>query len=258
MIRWFKRRRKQRVLKHYRIPDAEWNRLIESRAFLHGLDGSQLSRLRDLCSLFLHAKALEPVSGLELSAHDKGLLAVQACVPILELGLDWYRGWSAIIIYPDSFIGVHPEPDEAGVVHEHAMPQSGESWQRGPVILAVPDVRSGGQCRGANVVIHEMSHKLDMLNGDANGYPPLHADMHTEDWSRIFEAAYIEFRQYVDSGAVMDIDAYAAESPAEFFAVFSEYFFEQPAVVQHGFPDVYRQLVQFYRQDPVQRLSNDH
>ena len=51
------------------------------------------------------------------------------------------------------------------------------------------------------------------------------------------------------------IDPYAAESPAEFFAVMSEAFFEIPQVVQSEYPAVYAQLGLFYKQDPAARLA---
>jgi Mlc titration factor MtfA (ptsG expression regulator) len=47
------------------------------------------------------------------------------------------------------------------------------------------------------------------------------------------------------------MDPYALESPAEFFAVASEQFFERPEVLRQHLPEVYRQLTQFYRQHPL-------
>jgi Mlc titration factor MtfA (ptsG expression regulator) len=104
-------------------------------------------------------------------------------------------------------------------------------------------------------VIHEFAHKLDMLNGDANGFPPLHAGMDRAAWSRVFGAAYEDFKGRVERREPSEIDAYAAEHPAEFFAVLSEAFFETPRAVQGEYADVYRQLAAFYRQDPAARLA---
>ena len=50
------------------------------------------------------------------------------------------------------------------------------------------------------------------------------------------------------------IDPYAAENPAEFFAVTSEYFFSAPDLLHEAYPQVYAQLQLFYRQDPLGRL----
>jgi Mlc titration factor MtfA (ptsG expression regulator) len=106
-------------------------------------------------------------------------------------------------------------------------------------------------------VIHEFAHKLDMLNGVANGFPPLHAGMSRARWSDAFSAAYDDFCRRTDSGEELEIDDYAAENPAEFFAVMSEAFFESPLAVRQLYPGVYSQLVEFYRQDPAARLLVD-
>ena len=131
---------------------------------------------------------------------------------------------------------------------------TGESWLEGPVILSWEDAGSGGDGSGYNVVIHEFAHKLDMLNGDANGYPPLHAGMNRGRWAQAFGAAYEDFRERVERREASAIDPYAAENPAEFFAVLSEAFFETPRAVLGEYAEVYRQLVAFYRQDPAARL----
>jgi MtfA peptidase len=122
-------------------------------------------------------------------------------------------------------------------------------------VLSWADVARSGEEDGVNVVIHEFAHKLDMLNGDANGFPPLHKGMDREAWSLAFEAAYSDFCNRVDAGEYTDIDPYASESPGEFFAVLSEAFFEIPEVVHASYPTVYDQLRQFYRQDPLARLD---
>jgi Mlc titration factor MtfA (ptsG expression regulator) len=121
--------------------------------------------------------------------------------------------------------------------------------------LSWADAERTGEEAIYNVVIHEFAHKLDMLNGEANGFPPLHADMSRERWSGVFTSAYERFCVAVDTDCELELDDYAAESPAEFFAVMSEAFFEAPAVVRRAYPDVYHQLTQFYRQDPAARLD---
>jgi hypothetical protein len=103
------------------------------------------------------------------------------------------------------------------------------------------------------VVIHEFAHKLDMLNGDADGYPPLHAGMSRAAWTRAFTGAYEDLCRRADAGEPTEIDPYAAESAGEFFAVTSETFFERPEILRACYPAVYDQLQAFYRQDPYAR-----
>ena len=139
------------------------------------------------------------------------------------------------------------------LVHTDRTPRTGEAWLQGPLILSWADVAPAAD--GVNVVIHEFAHKLDMLNGDANGYPPLHKGMSREAWTHAFTAAYEDFCRRADAREDMPIDDYAAESPAEFFAVMSEAFFEIPRAVMASYSEVYAQLAAFYRQDPAARMT---
>lgn len=250
---WFKRWRRTRVLKEGGLDAALWQSSVERYPFIAALSQSELERLRELTVLFLHEKAIHGAGGMRVSEAARVAIALQACMLILNLGLEYYRGWVEIIVYPDEFVAEYDYVDEAGVAHHVEKPMSGESWERGPVILSWADAEEAGRGYAYNVVIHEFAHKLDMLNGEPNGFPPLHANMQRSQWAGAFAAAYEDFCRRIDSGCELEIDEYAAESPAEFFAVLSEAFFESPASVLELYPEVYAQLAQFYRQDPALR-----
>ncbi len=104
-----------------------------------------------------------------------------------------------------------------------------------------------------NLVVHEFAHKIDMAHGEANGCPPLPAEMSAAAWTGALAAAYDDFAARVERGDDTAIDAYAAESPSEFFAVLSEVFFAEPALLRQDYPAVYEQFRKFYRQDPAAR-----
>lgn len=244
--------KQRRLLRRYQYPADVWRNVLSKAPILHGLSDDELHRLRDLAVLFLHEKSIEATQGVTLSKETRLLIAVQACLPILNLGLSWYKGWYSVIIYPAGFIPTRKQVDDAGVVHDIQHALSGEAWLRGPVILSLSDVIESGAIDGRNVVIHEFAHKLDMLNGAANGFPPLHSDMDSKIWARVFSEAYADLRAKIAHGDVVDIHPYATTSPAEFFAVVSEVFFATPLVVKHSYPAVYQQLCAFYRQDPQQ------
>ncbi len=249
---------RQRRLERARIPETQWRLTVARLPLLDGLNPAEQERLRDLATLFLREKTLEPAGGLglELTPDMGPIIAAQACLPILNLGLDYYRGWRSVILYPAGFLAHHEYTDATGLVHRVHRPLIGEAWQRGPVILSWADLADPSHEAGLNVVIHEMAHKLDMLTGEANGLPPLHRTMAMQDWSRAFTAAYRSLRREVNWGRPTALDPYAADSPAEFFAVISEAFFEAPEVVADNYPDVYRQLQAFYRQDPLTRRAS--
>jgi MtfA peptidase len=244
-----------RIFKNEPIPDNVWLGTLERLQFLHGLSPTEIVRLRDLVTLFLHSKQINGAHGLDVTKEMQVTVGAQACILILNLGLEYYDGWAEIIVYAGGFIRDFEYVDEHGVAHHVKEAAAGESWLGGPVILSWEDAADVENGRGYNVVIHEFAHKLDMLNGDANGYPPLHADMSRQEWTEVFTDAYTQFCSSVDAGGETVVDPYAAESPAEFFAVVSEAFFQMPVPVKQHFPKVYEQLALFYRQDTAQRYE---
>jgi MtfA peptidase len=243
--------RERRVLRHHPILEPAWQHALAHCTPAHRLSASAQARLRVLATLLLREKSLEPVQGLKFTDGMRALLAAHACLPILNLGLDWYTGWHSFVIYPGLFMPERQSVDAAGVVHRQRHVLAGESWQRGPLILSWEDVMQTGDPPGHNVVIHECAHKLDIQNGEANGFPPLHADMNPARWSQIFQSAYVYLQRLQATGEPLPMDVYALHSPAEFFAVASEVFFEAPRVLQDAMPDVYQQLCLFYRRDPL-------
>jgi Mlc titration factor MtfA (ptsG expression regulator) len=240
----------RRIVARHPIAEPLWRGALRRCAPARRLGASDQAALRVLATLFLDGKSLEPAQGLELDEADRVLLATHACMPILKLGLDWYDGWHSVIVYPDAFVPNRTRADAAGVVHQTRTAMAGEAWDRGPVILSWADVLDAGKTPGHNVVIHEMAHKLDMLNGEANGFPPLHRRMNRRAWTRAFSDAWTRLRDDHRDGLPLPIDPYGLENEAEFFAVVSEQFFEAPATLRQHLPAIYRQLEQFYRQHP--------
>ena len=183
----------------------------------------------------------------------RSIVAVQACVLILNLDLDLYDGFETIVLYPGEFVPMWEYEDEFGVTHQYDDPLAGEAMHNGPVVLSWPDVQASGNWdeAGMNLVIHEFAHKIDMRNGDANGCPPLPRSIDPATWMSTLRNAYEDFGARLDRGEDTAIDPYAAENPGEFFAVLSEVFFADPALLDQEYPDVYRQFALFYRQDPA-------
>ena len=247
--------RRRYILRHTILPEQAWHAAVAGLPVLRGLAEDELERLRELSTLFLNEKQVVAAGGLSLDDETQIKIAAQACLPILNLGLDYYAGWVSVIVYPGEFMPEHKFMDEAGVVHVVRNATMGESWERGPVVLSGADAVHCGGHDGANVVIHEFAHKLDMLNGATNGFPPLHHDMSSKHWAQAFTTAFADFCAKVETGMAMALNPYGAESPAEFFAVTSEAFFETPHTLKREYPDVYRQLAGFYRQDPAARRS---
>lgn len=252
-MKLFSRHHTLRILRDHPIDDGDWFSVTRRMPLLMALGASEMARLRELATLFLHAKVFSGVQGLEVTDEIRIAVATQACVAILELDMSLYDGWVEIIMYPGAFRVQRPAEDEFGVVHEDDRALSGESWGEGPVILSWEDVRhdSFTPQPGYNVVIHEFAHKLDMQNGRANGMPPLHGGMSVSDWSTALSEAYAQLQARLEYDQRPAIDPYAATDPAEFFAVVCEYFFTDPCTLRGHCPAVYDQLRAYFRQNPL-------
>lgn len=238
------------------IPDALWHEVVAQLPFIASLPASDLDHLRVMTQAFLAEKEFSSTGGLELDDTMMLTIAVQACLPVLNLGLEWYDDWIGIVVYPDEFVIPRSIADETGVVHEYDELASGEAWGGGPVLVSWNDVKMAGS--GYNVVIHEFVHKIDMRNGDADGIPPMPA-ARRESWQAVLHAAYDDFCETLEAadeaGIDTEIDPYAAEHPGEFFAVLAEAFFETPIVVKNRYPDLYDAFTVFFRFAPLRCQS---
>ena len=252
MFTALKRWRRRRIINKSVISDKAWQDAFAALPLLERLNSRERERLRTLAILLLHDKQFSGAHGLEVTESMQLLIALQACLPILNLDIDWYRHWHSVIIYPEGFAAESTVIDDAGITHKVRRALSGEAWEGGPVILSwIDSLHAGRVVDGVNLVIHEFVHKLDMRNGNANGFPPLHAGMDRKAWTETFSAAFEDFQQRLFDGETAGIDPYAGHSPAEFLAVLSEVFFERPELVHDLYPGVYAQMVLFFRQDPM-------
>lgn len=207
-------------------------------------------RLRELATGFLHDKRFAGAHGLALDDEDCLRIALLACLPVVGLGPDWLRGWSEVIVYPGQFRVRREWHDEAsGVVSEGDDWLAGESWQQGPLILSLDDIRADldDPFAGYNLVAHEIAHKLDMLDGHADGVPPLPKRSDHRRWIGTFQREYDAFCTVVEKGHDTALDPYAAEAPDEFFAVASETFFSCPELLAQAHPAIHAELKAFYR-----------
>jgi MtfA peptidase len=245
--------RRRRVLKRTGIADELWRRVVARLPFLRGLSEDETTRLKELVLLFLAEKELHGAHGFVVSDEMRVSIAAQACLPVLNLGLDMYNSWVGVVVYPGEFRVRKEEVDEAGVVHTFDDELAGEAWPGGPVVLSLED--AGMTDAGYNVVIHEFAHKIHMEGAGDELYPAARGEMDARKWRKTLEQSYEKFCAQVDADQPTLIDPYASEHPAEFFAVMSEAFFTESAVLARDWPELYGQLALFYRQDPAGRAD---
>lgn len=253
MFSRLKQWRRERKLAAVQVPEALWARAEAQLTFLDFLPADDRPRLRELARAFIAEKEFHGAAGLELNDEIIVGIALQACLPILNIGLEAYRGWVGVVVYPGDFVIPRSVVDEDGIVHEYDDEVLGEAWEGGPVLVSwhAEDERP----KGVNVVIHEFAHKLDMANGEVDGLPLLPPGMSRSAWSKAFNEAYDAFCDAVDAGEHTALDPYGSQDPGEFFAVASESFFEAPCLLRNEMPDIYEQLRQFYGLDPAVRAE---
>lgn len=252
--RWWRTWRQSRLLRERAIPDELWLATLAHYPFLKFRPLADLLRLRELTTLFLARKEFTPVGGLVLTDEIAVAVAAQACVPVLQLGLDWYDDMIGIVLQPDEVVAKRQWTDEDGVVHEGEEILTGEAMPGGPVMLSWRDVAEAGESalEGYNVVIHEFVHVIDLCDGLADGVPPLPDAATRERWLQVMADQHAALCAAVEAATPTWLDPYAASSLEEFFAVSAEAFFVAPHELHAEHPRVYDLLRDFFRQDPRQ------
>lgn len=243
------------------IDAALWLETVRQTPFLATLGLPEQAKLRALSALFLQRKRFHGAHGLVVSDAMATMIAAQACLPLLYWGsaqqaLRCYDDFVGIVVHPAEAVARRQAVDAAGVVHQYPEVLLGEAMQGGPVMLSWPAVQTAGQTNNglhkghaASVVIHEFMHKIDMRNGDADGYPPLPAGFMGQTnaqaarmaWANAWGPAYQGFKEQVALaerfGAPAPwLDAYGATAPAEFFAVACEAYWIDRAGFAVAFP----------------------
>ena len=259
MLHWFRERRRRRLLAEP-FPES-WESVIQKNvAHDDWLDPEERRHLRDLLRIFVSEKRWEGCGGLSLNDEIRVTIAAQACLLILNLPHDYYRSVRTILVYPSTVVAP-PRPLGAFEVPTRPvagpLPILGEAQLRGPVILVWDAVQRTGRHpeSGHNVVYHEFAHKLDMLDGRADGTPPLHGRDEIRRWAEVCSREYLALRDRAARGKPGLLDTYAATNEAEFFAVATEEFFDRPVALRTRHPELYEVLQLFYRQDPAARVE---
>jgi MtfA peptidase len=234
---------------------AAWRRILQRRvpAFRRLPSHLQL-QLKKHVQVFLAEKPFIGCGGLRITDEIRVTIAAQACLLLLNRRRSHYfPGLRQILVYPGAFVVDRLHADGSGVLQDQRRALSGESWSQGQVILSWEDTLLGASIvdDGRNVVIHEFAHQLDQETGPANGAPRLPGRSRYERWSAVFTEEFDRLQQRLARQEPSLFGDYAATDPAEFFAVASEVFFEQPRRMASESPALYEELAAFYRVDPA-------
>jgi len=258
MFNWFTNRRRKK-LTHAPFPSA-WEEILRRNVgHYRFLDDAEQTHLRELIQVFIAEKYWEGGGGLELTDEIRVTIAAQACLLLLGLPHNYYKNVQSIIVYPSTVVAPPHRPGFFEHTIEPVDPAQaiiGQAFHQGPVIIIWDAALKGSRHpeSGHNVIYHEFAHKLDMLDGMADGTPPLKDHAEYRDWVQTCTQEYLRLKNRTDKGRRSFLDAYAATNEAEFFAVATEHFFEQPRLMIKHAPDLYRILKNYYRQDPLTRV----
>ena len=253
---FFQRWRRNRTLQHP-FPKA-WRTLLRRQmpVYRH-LSDRQKQQLEKRVQLFLNEKVFYGCNGFDVDDRVRLTIAGHACLLILERPFSDYDDVHAILVYPDVYSAQTTESDGV-VVSTHQEIRAGEASSHGQVVLA------WNQCQQAvsqphgphNVILHEFAHQLDYLDGSADGAPPLTGEQ-AHQWKKTMSAAWEHLQTTLEHHHKPWLDPYGATEPAEFFAVLTETFFQQPKHLWHEQPEVYNVLRDFYRLNPIDFTGHD-
>lgn len=220
------------------------------------LGEEERARLGELVEWMILTKHWEAAQGFQLSQDVVVTVAAHASLMVIGLDRRVYRDVSAIVVHPRTITIRGPRSTTIpGVVTDGPRRVLGHALdRRGPVVISWQAVRRDLQRRrpGHNVVIHELAHKIDAVDGLFDGTPEMTDRSEREAWVRVCGGAYERLRSD-DAEPHPVLRPYAAETPSEFFAVATEAFFDQPLELEAHDPELYRAFCGYYDQDTAGR-----
>lgn len=247
------RRRRRQAIANRPLPE-RWRAIIRRNVPLYSRLSEPLRRkLESDIQLFVHDKRFFGFQGVEIDDEIRVTVAANACLLVLNRSVDEYDGFTSIYIYPSTFLVEHEDWD--GRVRSVArQARLGESWHRGPLVLAWDSALHGTRDLrdGHNVILHEFAHKLDGADGAVDGAPILQQRSQYTSWARVMTREYERLRRRAEQRARTVMDHYGATEPQEFFAVLVETFYEKPRQLKKRHPELYAEMQRCFGVDPVE------
>ncbi len=253
LLSWLRRRRRQKLIA-VPFPSA-WRGILETNVPHYAtLTLTEQARLRDAVRIFVAEKDWEGCGGLTMTDEIQVTIAAFACLMVLGMEDNYFDRVQSILVYPQAYVARN-EPALDGLLQEVESPRLGEAHYRGPVVLTWSQVLHDARrpYLGQNVVMHEFAHQLDMLNGWMDGTPVLADERSYEQWRQVMTREFRRLERAADEGRATLLDDYGAENEAEFFAVATECFFNQPGPMRQRHARMYELLRDYFGQDPAAR-----
>lgn len=257
IFKWLRNRRRRKLAA--KAFPAAWLQIVHRNCrHFATLSSAEQSRLLRDVRWFLDEKSIEAEVGLPLT--DEMRVTVAAHASLLGLGFESppFDRLRSVIMRAGSYVGSQIQSIQSGPFGPQLHSETariGEADRNGPVLLSWRDVQQ--QCRdapyGRNVILHEFAHLLDMVDGDVDGMPPMQNAEEYKTWKDVTRMEYRQLVQDAQFGIPSLLSWYGATNEAEFFAVATESFFEQPTEMRKLHERLYDVLRVFYKQDPASR-----
>jgi MtfA peptidase len=224
-----------------------WRAILKEKVrFYARLNKAEAGLFEKRVQLFIAAKNIQ---GIDTDIDDsiRLMVAASAVIPTFAFSGYNYPKVQTVLIYPNSFDGEFQTQRYKGH-KEVIMGMVGNQSLKGTVILSKPDLVKAfdGMPHRENVGVHEFVHLLDMEDGAVDGIPELLID-HRFVGPWLHEIKNETTR--IGKGH-SDINPYALTSNAEFLAVVSEYFFDNPEKFKKRHPELYSFLSGIFNQNP--------
>jgi len=225
---------------------AKFREILERRvSYYNKLTTLQKKEFETRILKFLAEKKITGVD-TELSDEDSLLVAVSAIIPMFGFPYYNYPGVNEILLYPNSFDKEFQTNNE--VRGRNILGMVGNGYMNGNVLLSKPDLEAAfdGNRHKSNVGIHEFIHLIDKADGAADGVPEvLFEHSYALPWIKVVKKEINKIKH-----GHSDINPYALTNNAEFLAVVSEYFFDNPEKMKSKHPKLYNFLVKIFNQHP--------
>jgi len=230
-------KKKQLLEEKLNAPFADtWREMLKSKVvFYNNLSDEDKALFEKRVQRFIATKNIE---GIDTQIDDdiRLMVASSAVIPTFAFPKYNYPKVRTVLIYPNSFDEDFQTTRFEGH-KEVILGMVGNRFMNGSVILSKPDLIKAfdGQPHRENVGVHEFVHLLDKEDGVIDGVPEMLMDNH-------FAGPWLhEIKKEMDKikKGNSDINPYALTSNAEFLAVVSEYFFDNPEKFKKRHAELY-------------------
>ena len=222
------------------LPENYKELLTDYVRFYRQLDEEAKERFEKRVEHFLSAVKITGVNAIAEDL-DRLLIASGAIIPVFAIS-DWqYINLHEVLLYPGAF----NEDFDQGGSNRHISGMVGTGAMQHVMIITKWQLRQGfiNNNDAHNTAIHEFVHLIDKMDGTMDGVPEIILERkYIDRWKNMMDSTILQMKNYGS-----DIDMYGATNQAEFFAVISEYFFEQPDLLKANHPELYEMLERIYK-----------